>query len=332
MYEKKFESEFWTIEKKNNKNFIYKNQKWLGFKSFLKIIIHLLKWWKKIDILHLYHIWRYPYILWIVYKIINWNWKIYLKTDLAYKNINWKKVLNINKKILKIFFNIFDYVWIEDKFILKEFREKLPTIKNKFLFTPSWTLYLKEFDCNFKKKNIISLCWRFWDKIKNYEIFLESLEKNKVDFLSKWKIYFIWEYSQEFKNKINRLIEIKPELKNILILKWFINDKIDLFYLLSESKIFIHTAISEWEPNIQFDAMFCWCYMISSDVWTIKDNYPKKHSSFFNPEDNKDLYKKLKDNINDLNNWNNNNYLNIQKHCIKNFIWNKSLKKILNKF
>lgn len=328
--EKNYDSEFWTIEKKWNKNFSYKNQQRLWFKNFLAICKHLINDWKNINVLHLYHIWRYPFILWLIYKIINKNWLIYLKTDLAYKNINWKKVLSLNKYLLKTFFSIFTYIWIEDKFLLKEFTKKLPDYKNKFFFLPSWAVYNENYDWKLDKKNIISLCWRFWDDIKNYELMIKALEENEIHFLKNWKIYFIWDSTSSFRKKIKELLIKKPELENIIKIVWFIQEKDELYKYLSISKIFIHTAKSEWEPNVQFDAMFCWCYMISSDVWTIKMNYPKKYSDFYESNNSKKLFEKLKNVIENIDNLKNEDFLKIQKKCINNYIWKKSLSSLLD--
>lgn len=330
MVEKKFISEFWAIN--NNEKLIefnYLGQKWRWFKSFFSIIINLIKEWKKINLLHLYHIWRHPFTLWVIYKLVNPKWKIYLKTDVSYRSTNWKIILNFNKYVLNIYYYIFNYIWFEDKVMLKNAKRRFPKYKNKFYYIPSWTIYSKKYDWKLNKKNIISLCWRFWDKIKNYELLINTLKEYNIDFLKDWKIYFIWEYTDNFLEKINHLITKKPELKNIIRLKWFITNKDNLYKLLSESKIFIHTANSEWEPNVQFDSMFCWCYMISTDVWTIRSNYPKQFSSFIEINDKEWLLKKLKSSINKIDNI---NYNNIQNHCIENFVWKKSLKVLLDKF
>jgi glycosyltransferase involved in cell wall biosynthesis len=211
-------------------------------------------------------------------------------------------------------------------------KEKFHKHKNKFLYLPSWTIHIKKYVWNIKKKNIISLCGRFWAKEKNYELLIHILKKYDVSFLKNWKIYLIWEQTQSFEDKLKQLLKTKPELKQIIKSKGFIWEKEKLYSLLSKSKIFIHTANSEWEPNIQFDAMFCWCYMLSTDVGTIKMNYPKKFSTFTKINDEKKLFDKLKKTIPLTNTLKNKDFLEIQNHCIKNFTWEKSLKILLNKF
>lgn len=328
----KGKSEYWAISNWDfKKEFKLREQKWVGHKNYLSIVLQLAKQSKKIDILHLYHIGRHPFILWIAYKLFNRKWKIYLKTDLAYKSTNSKSVLSINDVILRAFFYIFDYIWVEDKIMLKNFQEKVPSRKTDFMLLPSWTIYIKEFDWNILKKNKISLCWRFWDNVKNYEIFLEVLENHDINFLKNWEIYFLGEYTTNFKKRYDKLLIKKPFLKRVLSLKWFIQEKEELFSFLSKSNIVIHTSFSEWDPNFQYDSMFCWCYLISSDVWNIKDNYPEDFSCFFNPNNSNDLYLKIKDKVTYIDNWNSISYLKIQEHCIKNFTWEKSLEKLIDK-
>ena len=72
--------------------------------------------------------------------------------------------------------------------------------------------------------------------------------------------------------------------------------------------------------------------MISSDVGTIKNNYPKNFSTFYDPYNEKELYVNIKKEIKKINNWEKVDYNDIQKHCINNFIWGKSLKVLLDKF
>ena len=198
------------------------------------------------------------------------------------------------------------------------------------MFLPCWAVELENDKLILKKENIITLCWRFGAKEKNFEIIIDMLLEENNDFLKNWNIQFIWEIHTNFQDKINHLLKLKPELKNKIILHWFIYDKKDLYKLLNKSKIFIITSLSEWEPNVQFDAMYCWNVMLSRDVWTIRQNYPEKFTIFF--DDLWNLKSKLTNIIEKTNEMNISDYQWIKDICIKEFTWEKSLKPLLDKF
>jgi len=331
--EKWFDSEFWTINKDIKKNnFVYENQKWVWYKNIISIFFKLIFYSRKINLLHLYHISRYSYILWLTYKILNPKWKIYIKTDISVNNFNGKKIKNINKYLLIFFYSFTDYIWFEDKEILNFMKNKYKSYWFKFIFIPSWTIKISNYIWLNSKDNIISLCWRFWAEEKNYELLLNTLDKYDISFLEWWKIQLIWDMNIEFRKKLENLLEKKKELIDIIKICWFVYKKSELYELLYKSKIFIHTANSEWEPNVQFDAMFCWNYMLSTNVWTIKQNYQKKYSNFFEINNCKSLYLSFKKVVNLNKNLDISNYNKIQQHCLNNFIWEKSLENILNKF
>jgi hypothetical protein len=329
-----FSTEFWSLDKKN-KWFMYNWIQWVWFKNTIYLVLNIIRNSRKIDLLHLYWIKRDTLLLMIIYKIFNKKWKIYIKADTAlYKNNqDNRKILNkIPSKLFNIFINKVDYLWLENIELLTYFKNKFPKNKNKFLFLPCWAVNIKEYHNITKKNNIISLCWRFWWKEKNFELLIDSLLKNNIDILDWWKIQLIWDITNDFRKRLEILLNQKPKLKNIIEYKWFHIKKEDLYNLLIDSKLFIITSLSEWEPNVQFDSMFCWNYMLSTDVWSIKSNYLNEYSSFFKNNDYNDLYNKLYDFIKNENKISIYNYNEIQKHCIDNFIWEKSLSPLLNKF
>lgn len=332
---KKFESEFWTLSKTKN-SFNYKWQKRLWFKNYFLLLIYLIWESNKIDLLHLYWIKRDTLIIMFIYKILNWKWKIYVKTDMPlYKNwIDSREVLNKLPWFLLLFFvSLVDFLWLENKELVEYFKNKYKNKINKFLFLPSWAINIKKYIWIKNKEKEISLCWRFWAKEKNFELIIEMLKNNDVNLLKWWKINLIWETTKEFDEKISNIILEKPILKDIISVKGFKNEKNELYEIIIKSKLFIITSNSEWEPNVQFDSMFCWNYIISTDVWTIKQNYPKKYSLFYEINNSEDLYKKIKKFIIEIDEKINiSDYQKIQDHCIENFIWEKSLTPILNKF
>lgn len=328
-----FDAEFWTLNKKT-KWFKYKWIKFLWFKSKFNIILTLIKD-KKVTLLHLYWINRYTLIISIICKIFNKSSKIYIKADMPlYQKWqdNREKLNKIPYFLINILIKSIDYLGLENKDLIKYFKTKFPKYKKKFLFLPCWAINLNNFHNIKYKKNIISLCWRFWAKEKNYELLIKALKDNNIDNLKWWKIQLIWDMTLEFKKQLEDLLNEKKILKNIIEYKWFILEKKGLYENLIHSKLFIITSLSEWEPNVQFDSMFCWNFILSTNVGTVKNNYPKKYCDFFINNNSNDLYKKISLFINYEKKLNIEDYNNIQKYCLNNFIWEKSLKPLLDNF
>jgi len=327
-----FNFSFWSLNKQA-KRLSVEGTQYEWSKNIISLLWKLITKSKEIDILHLYWIKRDTLFISIIYKFFNKTWFIYVKSDSSLLR-NWidtRTSLNIIPNIiLRIFLKNINVLGLEDKTLLKYFKNRFPKFQNKFMFLPCWAVELENDELILKKENIITLCWRFGAKEKNFEIIIDMLLEENNDFLKNWNIQFIWEIHTNFQDKINHLLKLKPELKNKIILHWFIYDKKDLYKLLNKSKIFIITSLSEWEPNVQFDAMYCWNVMLSRDVWTIRQNYPEKFTIFF--DDLWNLKSKLTNIIEKTNEMNISDYQWIKDICIKEFTWEKSLKPLLDKF
>lgn len=331
--EKWYESEVWCLKTKDQTDFVIKWQKWYWSINKITLYFKLLIGAKNINILHLYHIIKPSFIASIIYKLLNPKWIIYVKMDTPL--FSWKidhriEALKINKIILNIFFKIVNYIWFEDIILLNFFKKKFPKYKNKFILTTSWAIKIDKFINNIPKEKSIVLCWTFWRRVKNNELLLKTLKNYNTTFLKDWQFILIWNYTNNFLKKYKELLHKKPELNNRIIFKWYINEKSKVYQEISKSKIFLHTSNSEWDPNIQYDSMFCGCYIISTDVGNIKQNYPSQYSIFYENNE-KDLYNSLYKLVKKTDSLKQKDYLNIQKYCLDNFTWEKSLKNILNK-
>jgi len=239
-----------------------------------------------------------------------------------------KEILKVNIYILYLFFSIVDYIWFEDNKLLKFYSDTFPKYKHKFIKTVNWTIIEDEFIDNIQKKNYIVLCGRFGSKQKNYELFLKVLEENKLN-LQWWNIYLLWSMTNEFSKKLNILKNNNTYVKKYVKSLWFIRDKNVLYDTISKAKIFLHTANREWDPNIQYDAMFCWCVLVSTNVANIQQNYPKKYAYYYETNCLKWLKSQLNKAIKDTQKLNNNHYITIQKHFLNNFTIEKNLEILL---
>lgn len=320
--------EFWCLKWKLQRDFEIEWQKRFWSTKFW-LCVKLRKEAKSIKLLHSYHIRHRSLIYGFIFKIRNPKGVYYIKLDLWRQNINGIKYI-FRPFILPIIL-LSDYIWYEDNRVWNRLTERYPKHINKIIRTTNAIQPVDKYIWNLCKEDVILLCGRFGSKQKNNELLISMLINNDIDFL-RWRTFkLLWTYTDEFLLKLTTLFELKPNLKEQFILPWFITNTIEKYKYFSTAKIFLHTANFEWDPNIQYDAMFWWCFMISTDIANISQNYPKKSSLFYKIKDELGLLKQLKKWIDITNKLKEKDYINIQNHCLHNFTWEKMLYPIIKK-
>ena len=304
----------------------------LSYSHFL-IYFALFKCARKVDVLHIMNVNIYSLISSIIFRIRNREWVIYLKMDspLFQENDDKReKIKKIPRFIRNMLFKNINYFGFEDKILQKFYKETFPKFREKFIFTTNWFLKDPNIVWDLAKQNRIVLVWRFWSYQKNNEILMELLQNYNYKFLNDWDIYLCGWMTDKFNENLKKLKTIDIWVANHIHEMWFLNHD-DLYNLMKTCKIFLHTARFEWDPNVQYDAMYTWCFMVSTDVANIKQNYPKKCSCFFKSDDVLDLYNALKYSVLKVKKYGDNDFFKIQEYWLKNFERQKSLKEILNK-
>lgn len=305
--------------------FVLDDQSWVSVPSRFWLFLKLWREAKDIHVLHLYHIWHFTLLFALLYKIRNSDGKVYVKLDCPFL---WKK--DIAFIFTRWVLLVANWVWVEDRRFMTYLSEKYSYAKEKFIFTPSWAIQIDSYIWKIQKKKQISLAWRFGDPVKNYELFLDVLETQDIGFLDEYKIVFIGGYTEKFKDRVEKIRKMNPKLSKNIELTGFLQQKEVLYDILSESSIFLHTSNHEWDTNIQYDSMFCWCYMVSTDVWNISQNYPKKSSSFYGIWDTIALLDTLQRVITDSLVLSQHDPIELQQHCLEHFVWKKSLAPLIS--
>lgn len=260
---------------------------------------------------------------------------IFVKTDsplLEYGVDKRDKVKRIPRIIWNRFFSQIDLIWFEDKILLQHYQDTFPKYKEKFILTLSSTYAEEEYINNLKKENIILMVGRFWAKQKNYEIFLELLRDYDISDLDWWKVYLCGGMTDEFKAELDSLYEVKPKYKGIIEYLWFLQGKKELYKLLSKAKIFLHTARWEWDPNIQYEAMFCGCIMCSTDVANIPQNYPHPYGIFHTIDNVESLKDALHKAVTKSKEMEDKKYNEIQSYFLENLTREKNLQPIIEAY
>jgi glycosyltransferase involved in cell wall biosynthesis len=308
------------------KEFILDNQFWKSLSSRFQIFVSLWKEAKNISVLHLYHIWHFTFLFALLYRLRNPQGTIYVKLDCPY---SWK--WDIAFIFTRLVLSVVDYIGVEDRRYLDHFISRYPYFWDKFLFTPSGAIEIDAYIWKVQKKKRLALAGRFWDPVKNYELFLDVLESGNIDFLNDYEIYFVGWYTDVFWDRVKKLQQKFWDIWPHIVLAWFLQQKSELYDILAETEIFIHTSNHEWEPNVQFDAMFCGCYVVSTDVGSISQNYPEESSIFYTINDSIALYEVLKRTIIEPSILSRHNSSFLQKYCLDNFVWKKSLEPLISK-
>jgi len=301
-------------------NISWQQRHWTTYRWLVK---KLWKESKNISLLHTYHIWYWSFIYAVIYKFRNPKGIHYIKLDASIKNMN----------DLKYIFRIFNlpllilstYIWYEDDRIGSRLKKTYQSFIPQIIKTTSGINPVQKFIGNIVKKNNILLCWRFGNEQKNNELLIEMLLHNNTHFLDWRKFILLWSYTSGFIDKLENLFTKKPKFRDRFELPGFVTDVDKKYEYFCSSKIFLHTANFEWDPNIQYDAMFGGCFMISTNVGNMIGNYMPQYSIFYNKQDTQWLYISLFSWIQREKSLYRKDYLSIQDHCLAHFTWGNAM-------
>lgn len=236
----------------------------------------------KIDILYFFH----NYLIWIygiLYKLLNWKWFIYSKSDFdEFKLIRSRYrlfafgnnfVLNCIGRLYEyICFYFADIVSVEQRWALNGLL-KNNLYKKKLLFLPNGFDDLYATNNNIKvklfkeKENIILYIWRVGSKQKDTELFLQVLEKvNLID----WKVYIIGHIQEDFLIYIDNFWHRNPHLHESIFFTGQMNIS-DIYEYYNRAKIFCLTSVWEWSPNVFPEALYFRNFILTTNVSGAKE-------------------------------------------------------------
>jgi hypothetical protein len=270
-FKKIYDYETYILTQKNENKYIWYKSKIIIIKNeFLWFILNIFS--LKPNLLIMFHISRITFMYAIIYKIINFKWKIYIKSDCDLKNTNYKKNNNLSKFFI-LFLKIFDKLW----YISFENKTDVDFLNNNYQFNffhiPNWiNEYIWNYNINnFRKENLIITVWRLWSYQKNTQEFLQIvkplLEKDKT-----LKTVLIWEIQDEtkFAEYLNKYLLENKNISDRIIFTWKINQN-EVFEYYKKSKFFILTSRYEWFACTLPEAGYFWNIIIARDVWWVND-------------------------------------------------------------
>ena len=264
-------------------------------------LIFLLMWIKYILPSDVFMEFHYYYlkniIMGVLYKLLHPRGKLYLKMDASL--IALKDQDDYKSSLEKIYHNCWHWLFAKvvdcitcetrasyDKILSSKascykFRNKLIVMPNAFDDEA-----LLEADIkinNFKeKKNQFLTVSRIDDPGKNTEMLLKAL--NKVD-LKDWSFLIVGPYEDVYQNRINQFYFENPDKKENVFFTGGIEDKIELWRMYNESKVFVFTSRAESCGLVFVEANMFHDYLLSTDVGAFYDVISEGKYGFAVPQD-----------------------------------------------
>lgn len=250
--------------------FIKSGRRIFGYE--LSTINYILNESKKINILNLYHLNDSTYLLGYLYKKLNPNGILYIKSDI---NPNIVKLELIKSRrhlvkhfISKQFFKQVDILSVESKqglsLVLKS--QLLPPDKCFVLPNGVNNCYLeKELSINNwqQKENIILFVGRFGSPDKNTELIIKYIKKHGIP--KYWKFVLAGPIFPSIQNEIKHILKVNKNLEKQLLILGNITNRIELYELYNRSRVFCLPSRKEGFPVSVVEALYFGNYCLLSD-------------------------------------------------------------------
>jgi glycosyltransferase involved in cell wall biosynthesis len=115
------------------------------------------------------------------------------------------------------------------------------------------------------KENVILTVSRIGTQQKNNEELLAAFSL-VADALPGWSVRLVGPVDPQFQPFINAYFELRPDLKERVILTGAIADKKELYKEYARAKVFALTSLVESIPNVYAEALLHGCMFITSDI------------------------------------------------------------------
>lgn len=211
------------------------------------------------------------------FKQINNKGIVFLKTDF---NPFWLSRIPVDDN-LKVNLGYIDIVTVESMYLLNKMNETWPC-KVEYLTQGYFDFsYGNEKVKYEEKENVILTVARLGDYAKANEVLVNAFLLVAQQ-LPDWKLKMVGPCEPWFESYVSEIIKNNPWLDGRIELTGAIYDKIQLYKLYKEAKIFCLTSRTEGFPNVLPEAANNGCYIISSDLHFFNDisNFGAFGSSF----------------------------------------------------
>ncbi|OED30831.1 glycosyltransferase [Methanosphaera sp. WGK6] len=285
---------------------------------------------QNIDVIEFYHL-RYSilpsYIF--TYKIHNRKGKIHLKLDANNDIIDFlvkrKGIMpSLRRKLVKILFNYIDVISIETLRNYEVLKKSKLVNNNKLMYLPNGVV---KTNVKLEKEKTILYVGYIQKENKSIDMLISAISNME---LNDWKLVLIGEIKEDMQEFFEEIFNKNPKLREKIILKGYISDKIELSKEYAKSNIYCCTSLKESFGISTLEAAYHGNYIISTNVGGSPDIIEKTGYGQIIEHDEEILRKTLTNTINNWNNIKQNPYL-IQKIVYNYFSWDIICKKLNDK-
>ena len=287
--------------------------------------VYLLCKSKRIDILNLYHL-STKNVLWAsIYKLVNSNGSIYLKTDASRSSVEKLKHSRIRYLLMRFLLSITDVVSVESKYVMYELKQ---VIDREYILIPNGV-----FKCNKGrdiplKNNTILFVGRVDGPEKNVNLLIDAFLSAKIE--NDWKLKLVGPvskiYIDQIKKKYNDSFNIDLDRVEFY---GAVYDRNELDNIYKKSAIFVLPSEFESYGIVLVEALNCGCYLIGSESIPSFDEITNhyQYGCAINPHSINDfsecLRKAALDHVNDI------DRINEQvNYCALNYSWLNIVEKL----
>lgn len=286
--------------------------------------LYILKNAKKIDWLNLYHTRRNTLIWILLYKVLNPKGRVYVKLDAGFEYIRDIKESKRNLSVFRRIVKHADLTSAESKIAV----EMLSDIAAEdIMWIPNGTTETKNI-VDFEKEDIFLTVGRIGAPEKNDELLVESFLKisDKCD----WNLVMVGKVTEDFMSFIDEIYDMRPDIKNRIIIVGEVTDKKELFMHYCKAKVFIMPSKYESFNIACCEALINGCYLILSNQVTPKTDFTDngKYGCEVLVDDVDDLAKKMLDSIEIVKTIDKNEIITFAKD---NYLWKDIAEKIFTK-
>lgn len=287
--------------------------------------MYILRNARKIDILNLYHTNRRVWTHALLYKLLNPKGKLYVKLDCGLETCD---KIDLDKDYRYYFIkclNLSDLITVES-IIAKERLQKYD-LSGKIKIVPNGfsSVGYKKVWAEEKQKYILSV-GNLSHNPKGTDILIKAFHKSKC-YEYGWRLILAGHMNDEFKYFYDSYLEKYTELKNCIIYKGFIKDRVEINNLYRKVEIFALPSYNESFSLAACEALANGCYLILSDrVSPYKElTCDGKYGSIVRAGDVKALTSAIKSSTES---YRMNLVDETVEYALKNFSWEKIIPKI----
>lgn len=231
--------------------------------DFLTGIVYILKNAKTVDWFNFYHGGRSVYYWTRLYKWLNPNGRVYLKTDLSYGSC---RKYSSSKKEIRIFNNtasVVDIISVESEAIRKLVKQfctvEISLISNGYFDVGSFSVK----PTSERKKEFITVA-RLGDESKATDLLLEGFKRSAKE--HDWNLRLVGPVDPAFEPFMKDFFAQNPDLRDRIIFEGPVFDKRLLYEYYNSARVFVLPSRWEGFPLVGPEASRCGCRMILTDI------------------------------------------------------------------